>query len=97
MIVSPPSRYYARVLIPDRHVTGIYHDILMLFQSSIVALNGSFENHELSVVVFYSLLNASIGSMFDAFHAGYSPDITHTTIPITIPYGTYIILSGMKK
>jgi hypothetical protein len=35
----------------------------------------------------YSLLNASIGSMFEAFHAGYRPDATHTTMPIIIPYG----------
>ena len=36
----------------------------------------------------YSLLNASIGSMFEALHAGYRPDRMQTTTPMIIPYGT---------
>jgi hypothetical protein len=41
-----------------------------------------------NALIIYSLLSASIGSMFDAFHAGYNPDRIQTTIPITIPSGT---------
>jgi hypothetical protein len=35
--------------------------------------------------------------MFEALHAGYNPDTTQTTIPIIIPSGTYMMLSGRKK
>ncbi len=35
-----------------------------------------------------SLLSASMGSMFEARHAGYRPDATQTTIPMIIPSGT---------
>jgi hypothetical protein len=35
----------------------------------------------------HSLLKASIGSMFDAFQAGYRPDRIQTVIPVTIPAG----------
>ena len=45
----------------------------------------------------YSDLNASIGSMLDAFQAGYRPDRIQTIRPIAIPMGIYMILSGRKK
>lgn len=35
----------------------------------------------------YSFRSASIGSMFEAIHAGYNPDTTQTTTPMIIPYG----------
>lgn len=34
---------------------------------------------------YYSALSASIGSILDAFHAGYNPDTRQTTIPMIIP------------
>ena len=36
-------------------------------------------------LVAYSFRSASIGSMFDAIHAGYSPEATQTTTPMTMP------------
>src|SRR5208337_1748664 len=50
-----------------------------------------------SEVTGYSLLSASIGSIFDALHAGYIPEITQTTTPTAIAAGTYRMLAGWKK
>ncbi len=44
--------------------------------------------NDFSAIPCYSLLSASMGSILDARHAGYSPEITHTIIPISIPAGT---------